>query len=104
MQFPSKQIICVAACLAALAGCATHHKTTPPLHRVVGTIVLVNEANRFVLIDGGMHAPATAGAALKSFAGNQETGVLTLSPERKPPFLIADIVKGSPKKGDQVVE
>jgi len=102
-SFPS-QILSVAVCLVACAGCATHKTSLPPAHRVVGTIVLVNEANRFVLIDGGMHTLATAGTALKSFSGDQETGVLALSPERKPPFIIADIVKGSPKKGDQVIE
>ena len=107
-----KQILPLALCLCLCAACASQPKKQKEpdkpkkiSHRMVGTIVSVNEASRFVLIDTGIY-PITSGGgeALKSFSGDKETGVLTMSPERKPPFIIADIVSGSPQKGDQVFE
>lgn len=87
-----------------LAGCATHKHAPRPKHRLVGTIVTVNDSNRFVLIDAGPLYPASPGEALKSFQNGQETGVLTVSPERRSSFIIADIVKGTPHQGDQVFD
>src|SRR5579862_3591685 len=91
------------------AGCASHSKKHPPQdqkpgHRLVGTIVSVNKEQRFVLIDTQSSYPAPAGEALKFFSNGGETGVLAVSPEVRPPFMIADIVSGSPQKGDQVFE
>ena len=98
-------ILCIAWCLFACAGCATHRKKVmPPEHREVGTVVLVNDSGRFVLIDFGARGPVPDGIALKTFSNGQETGVLTLSAERKPPFAIADIASGNPQKGDIVME
>ena len=105
--------ICLCLCLAA--GCASKpqkskkdanpQKTaSAPVHRLVGTIVMVNTEQNFVLIDTDTSAPAEDGTALKSFSNGTETGVLTVSPQHRPPFMIADIVSGSPQKGDQVFE
>lgn len=94
----------VAVCLLASAGCATKPRAVTPAHRVVGTVMLVNESQGFALIDTGTHYSPVMGQALKSFSGGVETAVLTLSKERRPPFIIADIVKGLPHKGDQVFE
>jgi hypothetical protein len=92
--------VCVLAC-----GCAHQQKKMPaPLHRQLGVIVLVNEDERFVLIDTGMEVEPQPGQALKSFTDGQESGVLTVSPERKAQFVTADIVQGAPQKGDTVVE
>jgi hypothetical protein len=108
-----KWLFLVAVCLAwcAGAGCATtkpkkadSKAKTQQEHRVVGTIVVVNEEQRFVLIDTQAAVPPEVGTALKSFSNGAETGVLAVSPERKPPFMIADIVSGTPRKGDQVFE
>ena len=72
--------------------------------RLVGTVAFVNQEAGFVLVDvGALYAPG-AGKALKCFSGGQETGVLATTPERKIPFISADIVKGSPGAGDQVFE
>lgn len=79
-------------------------KVEPPAHRVVGTIVTVNEQNHFVLIDAGTNFPADKGVALKTFSNGKETGVLSVGEQRKPPFVIADIASGSPQKGDQVMQ
>lgn len=100
----SARFVCIAVCLLALAGCATKPKAPGPAHRAVGTVVLVNEEERFVLIDAGTHYPPAMGQALKSFSGGAETAVLALSKERRQPFLIADIIKGEPRRGDQVFE
>src|SRR5450755_3233492 len=92
-----RSFLCMACCLLAVAGCATKpKKATEPKHLMIGTVVLVNEANRFVLIDAGTLSSPVQGQALKTFSGRHETGVLTVSPERKSPFIIADIVKGAP--------
>lgn len=72
--------------------------------RLVGTIALVNVDERFVLIDNGSEFAPPSGAALKSFSGKTETGVLMAGSVRRRPFVIADIVKGTPQKGDQVFQ
>ncbi len=101
-------LVCLSVC--ACAGHASHSKkkaveaNQKAGHRLVGTIVAVNQEQRFVLIDTGSSYPAEVGEALKSFSNGAETGVLSVSPEVKPPFMIADIVSGSPQKGDQVFE
>lgn len=99
----------MAACLIACAGCALiRHRKPPkpqaPVHQLVGTIVTVNDSLHFVLIDSGGMATVTRGTALKSFSDGQQTAVLAVSPEEKPPFVIADIVDGSPHQGDQVYQ
>jgi len=76
----------------------------PPVHHVVGTIVSINESQNYVLIDTGGIVTVTKGEALKSFSGEQQTAVLTVSPEQKPPFMIADIISGTPHNGDQVMK
>jgi hypothetical protein len=98
-------------CAAFLfAGCATpkpkkkDDSKTPPPHQLVGTIVSVNEDEKFVLIDTESSFTSNVGTALKSFSHGSETGVLTVSNEHRPPFMIADIVSGTPQKGDQVFQ
>jgi hypothetical protein len=105
MRNRTLRIIALALCLCLGAGCASRSKKAQtPVHRIVGTVVSLDPSGRFVLIDAGTSAVVTSGQALKTFSNGQETGVLAVSPERKPPFVIADIVKGSPQKGDQVFE
>lgn len=92
-----------------MTGCAWfHHKRpvaiTPAGPLLIGTVALVNEAMRFVLVDVGSNYAAAPGSTLKCIANRQESAVLTVSPERKSPFIIADIVKGDPHPGDQVFQ
>ena len=75
-----------------------------PVHNMVGTIVSVNESQNYVLIDTGGVVTATKGTALKAFSGDKQTAVLTVSPEQNPPFMIADIISGTPHNGDQVMQ
>jgi hypothetical protein len=70
----------------------------------IGTITLVNEEEQFVLIDNGNSPTPPTGTALKSFTGTAESGVLSVGSVRRTPFVIADIVKGTPRKGDVVFQ
>ncbi len=96
-------------CVLLAGGCASRRKkaraeTPPPVHgdRFEGSITLVNEEARFVLIEGGYRQAPADGTFLKSFREGNESAELRVSPERHRPFVIADIVKGSPQKGDRV--
>jgi len=96
---------------AILSGCA--FRKTRPQHKNavipsgpqrVGRVALVNDDLHFVLVDvGSLYTPA-AGAALKTFAGGKETGILAVDAEKERPFIVADIVKGDPHVGDDVEE
>jgi len=100
-------------CLCAFAafGCATARKVEKPPQeaqqrppQVIGTVALVNPALGFALVDvEGMEYPGV-GVALESFAGGKQTAILMVSPEKNRPFIIADIVKGMPNKGDLVYQ
>lgn len=94
-------------------GCAATEKKEPaqPAEtaptvgpRRVGSITLVNEPLQFVLVDVGTLYIPKPGQALKSFTGKMESGILVVSPEAKPPFIVADVIKGQPQKGDDVFE
>jgi len=104
---------------AALAACGTiifsgcalgrrHPRPAPaavvPGPQRVGTVAVVNEELRFVLVDVGSLYTPQPGTALKSFSDGTETGVLAVGPEKQRPFIVADIVKGEPKVGDEVRE
>jgi hypothetical protein len=103
--------------LVVFTGCAAgqhaHRSTkaeatpapTPLGPQRVGTIALVNTDLHFVLVDVGSLYTPQAGMALKSFsAANQETGILAVSKEKQRPFIVADIIKGTPQVGDEVRE
>jgi len=99
------------SCAFFFSGCAwCPHKRTlaaaeaPNGPRRVGTVASVNETLQFVLIDvGSLYAPAP-GTALKSFSHDKQTGILAVNPERRRPFIAADIIEGEPKVGDEVSE
>ena len=73
----------------------------PPPERV-GIITLVNERDRFVVVDVGQGGVPASGTALKSFRDKTETSVLAVGDVRRRPFIVGDIVSGDPKKGDEV--
>jgi len=68
----------------------------------VGEIVLLNEEAKFVLVDLDDRNPPDAGTALKVMREGVEVGVLALGDVRRRPFIVADIVRGNPRKGDVV--
>lgn len=71
---------------------------------VIGEVALVDEEQKFILIDlaSNLYVPPP-GAALRAINSQGETAHLRTSPERKRPFVAADIVDGTPAVGDQVV-
>ncbi|MEA3188266.1 MAG: hypothetical protein QOD99_2096 [Chthoniobacter sp.] len=111
LHLTMRRFLCVLTILSCASGCTWRHRKPAaataiqqPQPRAVGSIALVNEQLGFVLVDvGSLYTPAV-GAALKSFSGSEETAVLTVSIERKRPFITADIVKGTPHRGDTVFE
>ncbi len=70
--------------------------------RQIGKILLVNADAGFVLVEIRGAAPPEPGLALKCFRDGADSGVLTVSGERQGTHIIADIVTGTPRKGDQV--
>lgn len=100
--------------LLALSSCSTLAKMwpfksrTPKAERVhpeperVGVIVLVNEEQRFVLIDTTTGVIPTAGTALKAIRSEAEVAVLHAGEVQRRPFVIADFVSGQPARGDVV--
>src|SRR4029078_10774164 len=108
--------VVLCALLFSASGCGVLHKRArdrkareaaaahPAMPLRIGTIALVNEDEQFVLIDNGNSPTPPTGTALKSFTGNAESGVLSVGSVRRTPFVIADIVKGTPRKGDVVFQ
>lgn len=69
-----------------------------------GKIAMVNLEGGFVLIDSDAWAPPVAGTALKCMRDGVETGVVAVGKENRGAFVSADIVKGSPQRGDDVFQ
>ena len=70
----------------------------------VGTILLVNAEAGFVLIDAHGWRLPDAGTALKCMRDGADSGILAVGGERQGSHVVADIVTGTPKKGDQVFQ
>jgi len=70
--------------------------------QLIGTVKMVNLDDKFVLIDAIVYTPGAPGDPLVCIASQRESASLHISPLRKPPFLIADIVSGTPSVGDRV--
>jgi hypothetical protein len=98
------------AALVLLPGCALVHfpwGKKPPravarTAHLVGTVFLVSEEPTFVLIDNGSLPPPAAGTVLTINTPGGVPVEMKVTQIRKPPFVVADIVKGTPKKGDPV--
>jgi hypothetical protein len=72
--------------------------------RLIGVVALVNSEGRFVLIDSGTNPAPNGDGILKSKTDGVESAELRVSEIRRHPFVIADIVKGTPNKGDLVYQ
>jgi hypothetical protein len=70
--------------------------------KLSGTILMVNAEGNFVVVDSGVWMPPEAGSALKCMRDGVETGVVAVGRERRGSHVVADIVTGQPRKGDQV--
>ena len=80
---------------------ATPHPSATPIHWT-GFIRLVNEAERFVLIQSQSSSSVTPGEKYLCIRDTTETGVLRMTALKNSPFLIADILSGTPLAGDRV--
>jgi hypothetical protein len=79
-------------------------RATLKVDQMMGSITLVNEESSFVLIDSGTLPSPAVGAILKTHSTDGTAVQLRVTQVRKPPFYVADIVKGMPKKGEQVFQ
>lgn len=71
--------------------------------QMIGTVTLVNEDGGFALIDNEGKFSPPLGTIVKTQTADEQSGELRLTDIRKRPFIIADIVKGGPKRGDRVI-
>jgi len=63
---------------------------------------MIDFDHNFVLIDT-VYTPES-GAILEEISpANENAATLKVSPEKQPPFIIADILKGTPRVGDRVM-
>lgn len=100
------------AILTFLPGCAgglhwPPWKKSPPkaiakIPQFMGTVTLVSDEPSFVLIDNGSLPPPAAGTVLTINNPGGASVEMKVTRIQRPPFVVADIVKGIPKKGDQV--
>jgi hypothetical protein len=78
-------------------------KATLKIDQMMGTVAMVDLDSAFVLIDNGTLPGAMAGTILKIHSAGVPVE-LRVTQIRKPPYVVADIVKGTPKKGDAVYQ
>jgi hypothetical protein len=74
-----------------------------PLQRV-GVVTLVDPAQGFVLIDSGSLPSPAEGARLRTYTASVSSGEVQVSAVRRRPFVVADILQGTPRAGDEVFE
>lgn len=68
----------------------------------VGSIRLVNATEGFVLIDATRRSMLSPRTGLVVIEGGERVAVLKMTDLQAPPFVIADIVSGSPSAGQRV--
>ena len=82
-----------------------HKKQRPPSAlppQWVGVIRMVNSAENFVLLESNAISSAIPGETYLAVGKGVETATLKMTSLKNPPFLIADIVSGSPSPGDKI--
>ena len=91
---------------ALLPGCALFgkkkRKAEPKIVRPVGTVLVVNEADRFVVVETRGATKAGPGVFLQAERNNAETALLKTAREQRRGLLAADIIAGEPSVGDDV--
>jgi len=91
---------------ADAAKAAAEQEANVPGNRAAGVVHLVSDRGRFVLVKSltGGRSKVAAGTSWMSYDANgKPSAKLKVSGERKGVFVVADIVKGSPNRGDSVV-
>ena len=67
-----------------------------------GVIRMVNSAENFVLVESGAMSSVIPGETYLAVAKGVETASLKMTSLKNPPFLIADIISGTPSPGDKI--
>lgn len=110
---PSVRLLLLLTLVFALSpGCALVPKSwrkkkpnePPKAPRLIGTVVLVNSEGGFVLVDSGSLPSPSMGKAARTRPADGSAAELKVTEVRRRPFVIADIVNGTPQKGDQVFQ
>ncbi len=70
----------------------------------VGRVALVDTRQRFALIESTMAQPPVAGMILRTYEGSAVSAELRATGVRRRPFLVADLVSGTPARGELVVQ
>ena len=73
---------------------------TPP--QWIGVIRMVNSAENFVLVESSAISLAIPGETYLAVGKGVETASLKMTSLKNPPFLIADILSGSPSTGNKI--
>jgi len=68
----------------------------------LGTVSMVNEDGRFVLVDFGGFAAPVPGAELQARRAGETVATLKAGGEIRRPFAAADIMEGTPQVGDDI--
>ncbi len=70
--------------------------------QMIGKVVLVNAEEKFVLIDNGQSPSPGVGATVQCRMPDGTVAELKVTEIRKRPYVIADVVNGTPEKGAPV--
>ncbi len=107
-----RPLLVIALATFLLPGCSLldkfHRKrratVTPKHEQLIGTVVLINTDIAFALIDNGSQPSPSVGATLQCRSADGSTAQLKVTAVRRRPFIVADIVSGTPGKGDEVFQ
>lgn len=80
-------------------------KSQPPpaiLPQWVGIIRMVNTAERFVLLESNSISTIMPGETYVAVSKKNETASLRMTSLKNPPFVIADIMSGTPSVGEKI--
>ncbi|MBM3858195.1 MAG: hypothetical protein FJ395_00940 [Verrucomicrobia bacterium] len=73
-----------------------------PVTAEPGKIAQVNAAHRFVVVDFGRMTPPAPGSRLTVHRRGQPVAMLGLTESARGRFVVADILEGDPRTGDEV--
>jgi hypothetical protein len=109
-----RHLLVIALVASLLQGCALSHlfsrkgkfpkRAGPKVVQMIGTITMVNAENGFVLIDNGSRPSPTMNSDAQGRSEDGTSAELRVTNVRKRPFVIADIVSGTPRVGDKVFQ
>jgi len=116
------RLLIAVLCSTSLCGCLSVPWGKPPAPRptvlsfppasdgtkhepkLVGHVAMVNTVGNFVLLECDAYAAPSAGTAVKCIRYGAESAILNVGAERRSAMVVADIVKGTPARGDEVYQ